>query len=138
MRTCFFVVIFLMSVPAHAEEYDERRSVQFVSNYDGDTITVNVPGWPPIIGQGISVRIFGIDTPEMHDRRVSVHAVAVQARDLVHSMLSGVQSVEIRHVQRDKYFRILAEVWVDGVSVASELLRRGLARPYDGGTKMPW
>jgi endonuclease YncB( thermonuclease family) len=38
-------------------------------------------------------------------------------------------------VQRDKYFRVLAEVWADNISIAEILIKNGLAYPYDGETK---
>jgi len=36
-----------------------------VSVYDGDTIKVNIANYPAINGEGISIRIRGIDAPEI-------------------------------------------------------------------------
>ncbi|MBT9528863.1 MAG: thermonuclease family protein, partial [Pseudomonas sp.] len=41
-------------------------------------------------------------------------------------------------IRRDKYFRLLAEVWIDGHSLGDLLLKAGLAKVYTGGTKSPW
>ncbi len=41
-------------------------------------------------------------------------------------------------MQRGKYFRIVADVYVDGNSLADELLQAELAKPYDGGKKPKW
>jgi endonuclease YncB( thermonuclease family) len=41
-------------------------------------------------------------------------------------------------MQRGKYFRIVADVFVDGSNLGQELIERGLAKPYDGGTKPKW
>lgn len=50
-----------------------------VSVYDGDTMTVTIPDVPPLLGENIPVRVRGIDTPEMKDKRLEIHALAVQA-----------------------------------------------------------
>lgn len=36
-----------------------------VSVYDGDTMRVNVSGWPPVVGQNMPIRVRGVDTPEI-------------------------------------------------------------------------
>ncbi|PIT99828.1 MAG: hypothetical protein COT74_08565 [Bdellovibrionales bacterium CG10_big_fil_rev_8_21_14_0_10_45_34] len=37
------------------------------------------------------------------------------------------------NVSREKYFRILADVFVDGNSLSAHLMKMGLAYSYDGG-----
>ena len=39
--------------------------------------------------------------------------------------------------EADKYGRLLAEIWVDGLatSLSDHLVERGLARRYDGGRR---
>jgi len=41
-------------------------------------------------------------------------------------------------MQRDKYFRILANMIIDGISLADSLINNGLARSYDGGKRDGW
>jgi len=43
----------------------EFLNVTFISNYDGDTFTVDLPGLPKVFGQHIAVRVKHIDTPEL-------------------------------------------------------------------------
>ncbi|MCJ7765924.1 MAG: thermonuclease family protein [Thiovulaceae bacterium] len=38
-------------------------------------------------------------------------------------------------MKREKYFRILADVYVDGEALGEMLIYNGLAVPYDGGHK---
>lgn len=111
------------------------RCVQVLKNYDGDTITVNIPNVPALIGKNISVRVFGIDTPEVKTKNNCEKEAGRIARNLVASTLRNAQSVELHNVQRDKYFRILADVIVDGRSLKDILLKNNLAYAYDGGTK---
>lgn len=109
-----------------------------VEVHDGDTLFVDVPEWPPIIGDRIGVRILGIDTPELHDKRPAVRAKAIHARNVVESIVSKGQKVVLKDVSRDKYFRVDAKLIVDGKDVGELLLKRKLAHPYDGGTKIEW
>ena len=45
------------------------------------------------------------------------------------------KNIELHNIKRGKYFRIVADVIVDGKSVKDELIKSKLAYPYKGGTK---
>lgn len=109
--------------------------VEFLYNYDGDTINVRVPDVHPLIGEKISVRVAGIDTPELVSSDPCERSVARASRNFVRGMLSRASKIDLLDLKRDKYFRILADVVADGELVADALLANGLAYPYDGGTK---
>ena len=47
-------------------------------------------------------------------------------------LLSDAKTIELKNPQRDKYFRVLAEVWIDGESLGEKLKNDGLAKDYDG------
>ena len=133
------LIIVLMSHPAHnmaAHNYgDVRAIIQHV--YDGDTLTCNIPTYPAIIGDSIGVRINGIDCAEINDENPIIKAWAEKARDRVTELTKG-QQITLREIQRDKYFRILAKVYVKDVLVSDILIKEGLAKKYDGGTKSKW
>jgi endonuclease YncB( thermonuclease family) len=126
--------------PALAANYvqPDMQITSIASIYDGDTIHVNISNWPPIVGQNIGVRIRGIDTPEMHDSRPDIKAKALAARTYVVKRLTGKHVIILRNIGRDKYFRLLANVEVDGRDLSKDLLAAGLARKYDGGKKSAW
>lgn len=111
------------------------RCVQVIKNHDGDTLTVNIPDTPPLIGRGVGVRIRGIDTPEMTGTGPCEKEAAVAAKKLLGELLSKASRVDLEDVGRDKYFRILADVQTDGKSVSAYLIQAKLAYSYDGGTK---
>ena len=46
--------------------------------------------------------------------------------------------IELKDMQRGKYFRILANVYVDGKSLGKPLINTGHARAYDGGKRDGW
>tara|TARA_R110000751_G_scaffold86486_9_gene172166 strand:+ start:4025 stop:4687 length:663 start_codon:yes stop_codon:yes gene_type:complete len=108
-----------------------------VSVYDGDTFKVDIAGWPDIIGDDISVRIKGIDTPEIRGTSGFEKEMAIAAKKQLEDLL-GNNTIYLFGLQRDKYFRILADVRVDNVDVAKELIDMGLAKRYTGETKTPW
>ncbi len=110
------------------------RCVKFVKNYDGDTITVSIPSVHPLLGEKISVRVLGIDAPELRSDDPCERQAAAKAREELTKMLEGGKQINLRSIGRDKYFRVLAEVEVDGKDMAEEMIKSGLAVPYDGGT----
>jgi len=103
--------------------------------YDGDTIFVTIPAWHPIVGKEIGIRIAGIDTPEMRTRSGKEKRLAIKARDLVRKRIAAGKKLELRNLQRGKYFRIVADVFIDDIRIADLLLEAGLAVRYDGGKK---
>lgn len=64
--------------------------------------------------------------------------LALQAKALTQKLMVQASKIELLDPKRDKYFRILAKVVADGQEVSQELVKAGLARPYDGGKKMRW
>ena len=112
---------------------------QYLKNYDGDTITVTIPGVHPLLGDKISVRVRGIDTPENRGKCQKEKDLARTGQRLVESMLKNAKAVTLENVGRGKYFRIVADVVADGKSVGAVLLKNNLAVAYDGGKKiMDW
>ena|SRR3989338_7095038 len=134
----FFALISLPSLSEPDCQHDAKtfRCVKVLKNYDGDTITVDIPGVHPLVGENISVRVIGIDTPEMKGKGSCEKEAAQVAKELVGSMLKSAKRVDLINVQRDKYFRILATVEADGRSIADALIKQKLAYAYDGGKKL--
>lgn len=134
----FFTLPGVFSAQAGKKTYGNVYIDQVTSIYDGDTFRCNINGWPPIIGHRIGVRINGIDTPEMRDKRPAIRELARQAKMFTVGKLRSAKRIELRDIKRGKYFRIVADVYVDGKSLPDMLIRAGLAKPYDGGKKPKW
>ncbi len=111
--------------------------VDLVRVVDGDTIVVNIHGWPDIVGREIGVRVSGCDTPELRDRRPEVKALAYRAKRVVTDVLFNAGIVTLHNIRRGKYFRLVADVYADDICISSFLIHAGLALPYDGGKKRP-
>lgn len=109
-----------------------------VSVYDGDTMRVNVSGWPPVVGQNMPIRLRGVDTPEIRGKCQEEKRQAYAARNYVRERVAQAHAIELRNIERGKYFRLVADVYLDGVLLSNELTAAGLARNYDGGRRSPW
>ena len=111
------------------------RCVQYVKNYDGDTVTVNIPNIHAFFAYNIAIRLRGIDAPEIRTKNKCEKEKAIQAKQFVQTKLETATEIELRSVERGKYFRIIADLYVDGLSLSTLLLEEGLAVAYEGGTK---
>lgn len=111
---------------------------EVTSVYDGDTFRCNIDGWPGIVGERMMIRILGIDTPELRDKRPEIKALALKAKQFAVEQLRNAGQVELKNMHRGKYFRILADVYFDGQDLGKLLIEEGLAKPYDGGKKNTW
>jgi endonuclease YncB( thermonuclease family) len=112
---------------------------QVVDVYDGDTFKIDLPSMHPLFGDDLSIRLFGVDTPEMRGTTDEIKALALQAQELTEKALKGASKIELRNPQRGKYFRIVSEVWIDEESLAMILKKQNLAKDYDGtGPRPEW
>jgi endonuclease YncB( thermonuclease family) len=139
LTACVLFLLLTSTTLANSPKiYGDALVAEVTSIYDGDTFRCNLEGYPPIAGERISIRINGIDTPEMRDSRPKIKALARKAKQYTVKRLREGKQVILRNMQRGKYFRIVADVYVDGSSLGQELISAGLAKPYDGGKKPKW
>ncbi len=86
---------------------------------DGDTIRLD---------GGARVRLIGVDTPEMKDKRPEVRALAQEAAAFVRKSVEG-KPVRLEYDQKrrhDRYGRTLAYVYLDdGTFLNAEIIRQG-------------
>ena len=111
------------------------RCVEYLRNYDGDTIAFNIPNVHPLLGKDINVRLMHVDAPEIKTINICERKVAVEAKLAIEQLLTESKRIDLEDVKRDKYFRIDANVIVDGKSLSKVLLEKSLAYPYEGGKK---
>jgi endonuclease YncB( thermonuclease family) len=105
---------------------------------DAISFYVNIEGYPPIIGRQVAVRISGVDAPEIESNCKSEKDKAIEAKQFTADSLSAAKTVELRNIERGVYFRILAEVYVDGKNLAENLIQSGHARASDNGDHTGW
>lgn len=133
-----FLFLPLTTLAAKDTTYGNLVVSKIRSVYDGDTFRADIAGVHPIIGHNVSIRIYGVDTPEIRGECPSEKRKAKNAQRFVEQALTLAKTVELRDVRRDKYFRLNADVYVDGRSVSAMLIKHGMAYPYFGETKQDW
>ena len=121
-----------------APEYGTVTVSKVISVYDGDTFRVDIDSLPPIVGKNIPIRLNGIDTPEIQGKCQQEKDLALEARDFVRNKLANAKEIKLTKLQRGKYFRVVADVMIDGISLEKELLENELAYNYSGGKKSSW
>ena len=137
MKFISLVMFVAFSVQA-APQYGTVTVSKVISVYDGDTFRVNIASLPPIVGKNIAIRVNGVDTPEIRGKCQYEKNLALKARDFVRGKLANAKEIKLTNLQRGKYFRVIANVVVDGVNLEQELLDNKLAYRYDGGKKLNW
>jgi micrococcal nuclease len=117
----------------------EYRVKQVLKVVDGDTIDVVID-----LGFDISftsrVRLAGIDTPESRTTDAREKILGVEVKDYLKKALEGATDIVIRTEKADsseKYGRILGWLFINRQtdSLNMELVNKGYAWAYDGGTK---
>lgn len=115
-------------------EYRVKRVIKIV---DGDTIDVEID-----LGFDISysqrVRLNGIDTPESRTTNLEEKKLGLEVKEYLKNRLEGKTGIVIKTEKPDsseKYGRILGTLTVDGISLNQEMVDKGYAWGYGGGTK---
>ena len=134
------IVLCILLASLHGEalkniKYKDILISKVTSIYDGDSFRANMEGYPAIVGNRMAIRIKGIDTPEIRGKCELEKVLARKAKQQTVMMLRGAKKIELKNISRGKYFRIVADVFVDDVILSQILLDSKLAVTYDGGTK---
>ena len=118
--------------------YGDVKISKVISIYDGDTLRVNIDSFPDIVGKNIRIRIKGIDAPEIKGKCQREIDLAIMARDYLRNAINQSSQIELRNIERGKYFRIVGELYIDGENISNNLIKRKLAYYYNGGKKSSW
>ena len=110
---------------------------------DGDTI--DVTGDLGIdIHHSARVRMMGIATPESRTRNLAEKALGLASKARLKELLKGKKvKIETSKEGKGKFGRILADVITidkegNETNCNNQLIEEGHARPYFGGSKVPW
>lgn len=125
---CVFSVFQLYSYHTNAvtacDNIEFNRVAQIIYTIDGDTL---------LTSDHVSVRLIGIDAPEIDHDTGQGEPGAFAARDYLKGLVEGSVSVGLVYdtEMHDRYGRLLAHVFLqDGTNVQAKILLRGLAIPY--------
>ena len=108
---------------------------------DGDTVAFQANWLPEPLKKELSIRVFGVDTPEKGFRAKCPQedARGQAATDFTKSAVAKAKKRQIVIMDWDKYGgRVLGDVLLDGYSLRHMLMANGFAREYYGEAKTSW
>ena len=105
------------------------NDVELVAIIDGDTFNVNINNIHPLIGKNIPIRIRGIDAPEMWGDKKQYHK-AERAKKEASLLLKTAKKITLKNVKRGKYFRLIADVYIDKKNLGDILIKKNLVKRY--------
>lgn len=133
-------VIFLSSCSLFEKEVVlSAEDVTYI--YDGDTITFHCIDGFRCKNNKTKVRVKGVDTPEIKAECKHERALARKAKQHTVTTLRSANIITLIIDQvdtYDRYDRLLAYVYVDGIGLHDSLIRRKLGREYHGGKRISW
>jgi len=103
------------------QKYADVKISRLLRVIDGDTFVCDIDEHSPIAGKNISIRLRGINTPELRDKNPDVRKSAHEAKERLERLLTSAKVIELRNLGRDKYFRIDADVYIDGENILPKL-----------------
>jgi endonuclease YncB( thermonuclease family) len=108
---------------------------------DGDTVAFEAKFLPDPLKKELSIRVFGVDTPEKGFRAQcpKEDVMGQKATEFTKHAVASAQKRQVILMDWDKYGgRVLGDVILDGKSLRQALIANGLAREYYGEAKQSW
>jgi len=104
--------------------------------YDGDTITIafKLNDDPNGNTYKKSVRLNGIDTPEIRSKNSDEKECAKLARDYLSALIYH-KEITLKNCSYDKYGRLLADLYLDELHLNQDMIDKKYAVHYSGKTK---
>lgn len=119
-----------------------KEDVKILRCLDGDTVDIALRHKETGLVYKHRVRMFGIDTPEMHPKKDKPNRdeeikLSILARDALENLCKENNYIVLAHFMKDdKYGRRMAKFFTkDGICINEWMVKQGHAKEYDGGKK---
>jgi endonuclease YncB( thermonuclease family) len=137
------LVLSLLTTAAFAQKQKEGVTYDAVITrvIDGDTVAFQANFLPDPLKKELSIRVFGVDTPEKGFRAAcpSEDTRGQAASAFTKAQIAGATRKQVVLMDWDKYGgRVLGDVLLDGKSLRTMLIQFGFAREYYGEAKQSW
>jgi endonuclease YncB( thermonuclease family) len=139
------LLLTLLFVPVLCLAQQQKAGVTYNATItrviDGDTVAFQALWLPDPLKKELSIRVFGVDTPEKGFRAKcpSEDARGQAATVFTKSVINGSTTRQVVLMDWDKYGgRVLGDILLDGQSLRSMLIQQGYAREYYGEAKTSW
>ena len=143
MKKLLTILLLTISTVAVAQKQKPMNIYDFPITrvIDGDTVAFQATFLPPPLKQELSIRVFGVDTPEKGHRAMcpSEAQRGEAATAFTKAQINAAQKRQVALMDWDKYGgRVLGDVLLDGKSLRAMLIQNGFAREYYGEAKQSW
>lgn len=118
---------------------DDGDKALVIKVYDGDTLTIGFRHGSSNRPVRSSVRIRGIDTPELRSTSEVEKRMASVAKSRLEEVTFRKQ-VTLISPKSDKYGRLLCDLSTDDIKSISQYMLedKDICREYEGGKRQPW
>ena len=103
----------------------------------GYSFSCDVTGWPAIIGEDIPVNIAGLTSPDIVAKGAAPNKYfQAKLRERLQAILvpkGKLAKIELKDIKRAETFGLVADVMIDGKSIAEMLIAEGLAAKLPEG-----
>ena len=112
------------------------ESGKVVKVYDGDTITIvsEIPGLKNSPVYKFSLRLNGIDAPEIKGKDEDEKTAAIAAKEALSNLILN-EIIYVKNKKIEKYGRILCDVYKENTHINNYMIEKRYAVPYSGKTK---
>jgi endonuclease YncB( thermonuclease family) len=143
MKKIITIALLAISTVAFAQKQKPMNIYDFPITrvIDGDTVAFQATFLPPPLKQELSIRVFGVDTPEKGHRAMcpSEAQRGEAATAFTKNAITKAQKRQVAIIDWDKYGgRVLGDILLDGQSLRMMLIQNGFAREYYGEAKTSW
>ena len=143
MKKIITIALLIMSTVAFAQKQKPMNIYDFPITrvIDGDTVAFQATFLPPPLKQELSIRVFGVDTPEKGHRAMCPNEDqrGQAATAFTKNAITKAQKRQVAIADWDKYGgRVLGDILLDGQSLRMMLIQNGFAREYYGEAKTSW
>ena len=116
-----FLLLCGCSTHQSEQRYPDVKVSRLLRVIDGDTFRCDIDEHSAIAGKNISIRLRGINTPELRSKDPEERLSAIFEKQRLSDLLTNARVIELRNIDRDKYFRIGADVYIDGEPLLPKL-----------------
>ena len=143
MKKILFALLVAVAAPAVAQKNPQGVTYDAVITrvIDGDTVAFAATFLPAPLKQELSIRVYGVDTPEKGFRAKcpSEDQRGQAATAFTKAQINAATTRQIVLIDWDKYGgRVLGDVLLNGQSLRAMLIQQGFAREYYGEAKQSW
>lgn len=145
MKKMFLIMALLLcgasTANAQKQPVGVTYDVEVLRVIDGDTIAFKADFLPAPLKKELSIRVYGVDTPEKGFRAKcpSEDHRGQLATAFTKELVTVAKKRQIVLYDWDKYGgRVLGDIVLDGYSLRAMLITKGYAREYYGEAKQSW